>query len=759
VIANRVMAPDGRWLALDARTLKLDQRTLSSLYHATLRTEMTRRLGVRWRQPVNGIAEMQGVDPAVLAEFSQRTGDVERRLEHKLARFRADLERDPTRRERWRLEREAAVDSRPAKDHAHTAGELHHEWRTRLRALGVEPVELVAGAAGRQRRVVGIEPETAASMVDRALEALAGRQSTWRPAELVRELAAQVPTTVTVDPDQLVGFLQRLTDETTVSRCVDLSPPVPGGAELRRDGRPTTEASIHRALTTQAILDEEERLVEWAHEQRRTNDTFGAPRPVAVGGLSAGQAEACTAVCGLASLELIVGPAGTGKTTALAPAVRELQAQGRVVFGVASTAAAAEVLASETTMTADTLDKLLHEHTRPDRPPGLGFDLPGGSTVIVDEAGTVSTPKLAELARLAEQRAWRVVLVGDPRQFSAVGRGGMFAQLIDTHGAIELDQVHRFANRWEREASLRLRNGDPTVVVEYDQRGRLHDGTRREMETGILDAWNEARGRGESVALMANTSDTVTRLNQAAQQTRIRNGELDPDAPGLDVDGQRLLVGDEIVTRRNDRTLRTDRGVMVKNRDHWTIQTIHDDRSVSLTGRTGTVHLPAKYVGEHVELGYAQTSHATQGRTVDTGLLLVDAPTDSRGVYTPMTRGRNANHAYVVTDENRTAVDVLTQAVGRDWIDQPATTKRTQLEIRHREPPRWRSLQTDLHRELDAAPETGPGRETIRAEGAGDDPSAEDERIDRLVEQQLRAIEQRRSIDRNLNRGDLGIGR
>jgi conjugative relaxase-like TrwC/TraI family protein len=79
VIANRVRSPDGRWLALDARTLKLDQRTLSSLYHATLRTELTRHLGVRWLEPVNGIAEITDVDPAVLAEFSQRTGDVKRR--------------------------------------------------------------------------------------------------------------------------------------------------------------------------------------------------------------------------------------------------------------------------------------------------------------------------------------------------------------------------------------------------------------------------------------------------------------------------------------------------------------------------------------------------------------------------------------------------------------------------------------------------------------------------------------------------------
>jgi hypothetical protein len=32
--------------------------------------------------------------------------------------------------------------------------------------------------------------------------------------------------------------------------------------------------------------------------------------------------------------------------------------------------------------------------------------------VVVDEAGTASTPKLAELARLADRNRWRVVLVG-----------------------------------------------------------------------------------------------------------------------------------------------------------------------------------------------------------------------------------------------------------------------------------------------------------------------------------------------------------
>lgn len=40
-----------------------------------------------------------------------------------------------------------------------------------------------------------------------------------------------------------------------------------------------------------------------------------------------------------------------------------------------------------------------------------------------------------------------------------------------------------------------------------------------------------------------------------------------------------------------------------------------------------------------------------------------------------MTRGRDANHAYVVVEDNMTPTDVLTQAIGREWADQPAMAR------------------------------------------------------------------------------------
>jgi ATP-dependent exoDNAse (exonuclease V) alpha subunit len=394
--------------------------------------------------------------------------------------------------------------------------------------------------------------------------------------------------------------------------------------------------------------------------------------------LSSGQLDVANAVAGHGGLELIVGPAGAGKTTALAVAVKTLKIQQQSVFGVAPTATAAEVLATETGMTADTLDKLIHEHTRPYRSPIPEYDLPAHTTLVVDEAGTVSTPKLADLARLADQRQWRVVLVGDPRQFTAVGRGGMFGHLVDTLGAVELDEVHRFTQEWEKQASLQLRAGDPAALDIYNHQGRIHSGTPTEMEAEIIEAWKQARDAGQTVALMANSNETVTRLNRECQQS-LDDGHLEPAGRSAKTGDHILHEGDEVVTRRNDRTLRTNRGLMVKNRDRWTIQEIHADGTITVTGPTGQVTLPVDYVGEYLDLGYAQTGHASQGRTVDTALLLIDSPTDHSGVYTPLTRGRHSNHAYVATEQTQTGADLLTHAITQQWTDQPAVARRAEL--------------------------------------------------------------------------------
>ena len=69
------------------------------------------------------------------------------------------------------------------------------------------------------------------------------------------------------------------------------------------------------------------------------------------------------------------------------------------------------------------------------------------------------------------------MLVGDPRQLQAVGRGGMFAELCTTTRVHELARLHRFTHPWEAAASLRLRAGDPAVLDVYEAHGRITAGT------------------------------------------------------------------------------------------------------------------------------------------------------------------------------------------------------------------------------------------------------------------------------------------
>jgi conjugative relaxase-like TrwC/TraI family protein len=674
VVVAKVRDERGRWYALDGRMIKHDQRTLSALYHAGLRAGLTRRLGVEWEVPVNGIAELTGLDDRVLARFSTRTDQLETRVQDKLDRFRVTFGRDPQDRERWRLEREAAVDSRPGK-HVHTRDQQQAAWQSELAALGVTPRQLVDGTIGRQLTPTGITRPATAQIVTAAQAELVETVSTWRRNDVIREIARRIPTAVTVDPPALIDYIEQAADN-VIGRHIELAPPAAAHTPLRRDGRPVTESTLDRRYTTEQILTEEEFLLTWALDRQLVP---GTPAVLADPMLDRAQLAAARAAAGSSNLVVIIGPAGTGKTSALRTAAAQLRRNGRAVFGLAPSATAATVLGDAVGVEADTVDKLLHEHRHGYTRPRYALD--AGTTLLVDEAGMIPTPKLAALARLADEQQWRIVLIGDARQLGAVGRSGMFAELAERGQVIELDQVHRFRSPWEATASLQLRRGDPDALDAYEAHGRISGGTRIEMQRATLEHWAMARAPGDRVIMLAVTHDTVTELNHAAQTIRARDGHLDMRRSAAAADGV-VYVGDEIVTRANNRHLLTHRGVPVRNRAHWTVTGIHPDGSVVARNRDGIITLPAPYAATSVELGYAQTVHAAQGVTVDRCLLVIDGPVDGRAVYVGLTRGRDANHAYVAVEGNHAARDTLERALAGDWTDRPAIAVRADLHHR-----------------------------------------------------------------------------
>ena len=485
--------------------------------------------------------------------------------------------------------------------------------------------------------------------------------------------------------DRWAHLVETTVDSYLAARCVSVDPPLPGdgGRQVRvSDGRQVRADPSIGPYTTGAILAQEEHLLTWALDRTPTTPapSSSTPRDLTNGTrLDSSQHAAAAAVAGHDPLVLVVGPAGTGKTSTLAAAVTDLRTQRRPVFGIAPSNQAAHVLAAETGMATDSVAKLLYEHSRPDRPAGDRWQLPSGATVVVDEAGMLGTGDLHHLSVLADRYRWRLVLVGDPYQLPAIGRGGMFAELGHHTHPIELERVRRFVSEWEGPASLALRRADPGVIGTYDHHQRIRPGSFDDHAAAITREWLDHTSHGRTIAVTAATNDEVDRLNLSIQAARVDLGQLDPALAAGGGGGDRLHPGDVVATRANRRDLTTDRGVMVKNRAAWTITHTRPDGQVTLVGADGTITVPADYVREHVRLAYAATVYGTQGATVDRSITLVSGATDHRNLYVGATRGRHVNDLYVIADSPDDARDTLEAALVRDRVDTPAVAVRRDL--------------------------------------------------------------------------------
>jgi conjugative relaxase-like TrwC/TraI family protein len=674
VISAKVQTADGRWYALDALTLKKYQQAFGYLYQSVLRAELTRRYGVVFDPIVNGQAEITGVPSELLDQFSKRAREIGLEMNDKLADFHDREGRDPTDFEYAAMEREAAVDTRSKKTGA-VVSDLRTRWENEAARLGIDATTLTDSIteAARQHPI-----EASPVAVSDVIEELATRKSTWNRMDVLRAICDTVTPQPGHDGASWTTALDQSVD-TVLASCIDLDPET--GNTLRRscDGRSLWIEPITNQSTSEHVLAQEEHIMTWALDAQADDPT--PSHTIADDALDDGQHDAASAVAGHDCLVLVVGPAGAGKTRMLQAAVSDLHAQTRLVIGFAPTAKAARVLETETGMLADTVAKLLYELDHPD-PDRSWFDCGPGTTVIVDEAGMLNTADLHQLVTHAEQRQWRLALVGDPHQLQAVGRGGMFQELCTTVRTIELEYLHRFANEWEATNSLRLRQGDPEALHFYNTFGRIGAGTFDDHLDTITDAWTRCRDDGESISITTTRNEHVHAINHHIQQRRIEAGELDQDTL-TSMDDDWAMVGEIVATRRNDRRLRTTTGEPIRNRERWTVTDTNEHGEITVTRMDGhgTITLPADYVRQHLQLAYATTEHGAQGETADRSITLATNATTGRGLYVGMTRGRDENLALVVTDtpDISEAIGILEAAIAIDRADIPATTHRRAL--------------------------------------------------------------------------------
>jgi hypothetical protein len=360
---------------------------------------------------------------------------------------------------------------------------------------------------------------------------------------------------------------------------------------------------------------------------------------------------------------------------------------GGQVIGLAPSAAASAVLGEQTGIPTDTLAKLtwsLRNGGLPDWATSVG----PATLIIIDEAGMADTLSLDTAVWFAVDRGASVRLIGDDQQLAAIGAGGVLRDIKNTHGALHLGELHRFTDPVEAQASLTLRDGDPSALGFYLDHGRVHVGDLAKITDDAFAAWISDRAVGLDAIMLAPTRELVAELNRRARDHRL-NGA----AAGQEVrlgDGNRASVGDMIITRANDRRLRLSTTDWVKNGDRWTITGI--DRGGGLTVRHHRsklkCQLSAKYVTTSTGLGYATTIHVAQGVTADTMHGVLTGPESRQQLYTMLSRGRHANHLYlqVVGDGDphtvirpdtispHTPTEMLQQILARDEAPVSAST-------------------------------------------------------------------------------------
>lgn len=666
VIANKVQATDGRWYALNTNLIYKAKVAASELYTATLEAGLAETFGIQFVERTAGggkrpIREIDGIDPALNKRWSTRRGQIEHRRDELAATFLVDHGRPPTEVEMIALAQRANLETRDAKPEPRSLAEQRTTWRIQAeQVLGAGGVDrMLAAAFGREP--VHAETPTIDWLIDtsaRVIGVVEQERSTWQGwhvrAEALRQARAAGVSTDLLD--RVVDTLVDLALETRSLRLTKDDPVEEPNALRRSDGQSVYTIPGMDWYTSSRILDAEDRIVA---QSARTDGRVVAREIVDLALLEAlangtqltsGQRELVDAMARSGRrVQLAIAPAGTGKTTAMRTLGAAWAESGGTVVGLAPSAAAAKALADQLDVPCDTLAKLTWSLDNPDQPqPAWMAAIGPDSLVVIDEAGMADTLSLDRAIDHIVGRGGSVRLVGDDRQLSAIGAGGVLADIEAAIGACRLTEVLRFDDPAEAEASLALRDGRAEALGYYLDHDRIHVGDVATMTRAVMDAWAQNQANGLDTLMLAPTRDLVTELNQLAQRRHLEGRTMLGRGAAL-ADGSIAVSGDLVITRVNARQLPVGSRDWVKNGDRWSVEGVFPDGSMRVQSlRTKhTVKLPADYVREWVDLGYATTIHGAQGLTADTMHGLATGEESRQELYTMLTRGRRANHVYL----------------------------------------------------------------------------------------------------------------
>ncbi|WP_300008269.1 MobF family relaxase [Pseudonocardia sp.] len=774
-ILNRVLCADGVWRGVDGRAIDEHKAAAGAIAERVMEAHLAQSLGVRTETRPDGKArEVVGVDRDLMDLYSSRRAQIGPKAAELIRQFTAAQGREPSPYEKVVIHEQATLVTRKAKSHdGETREEQFTRWEEMARGRVTGGLTSLAEQLVARAQDPGEDAEfSPRDVIERAVADISATRAHYSRSDMVQAVSNALPGHLGVAPEDVEPLLMGLTDA-ALDLAQRLTPVEDADAlpdELRlangesayaRHGsvRYSTPGQLaaERSLIAAAVQRgahrlTEERVDEVCGRFAESGTRLGPDQEAALRGVltSGAQVEVLTAAAGTGKSFVVGAIAGTWTDPEGDPDV-ELP---RRVFGLAPYQNAAEVLAGEGLATKNVRAWLATQNridrTRPGQhatgPTGddEAWRLRRGDLVVVDEAGTAETGDLVAVHARCQSAGAKLLLVGDPRQLTAIGPGGALAD-IGEHGiTYQLSEVRRFDNTWEGPASLRLRDGDPDVLAEYAKRGRLIDGgTAEQAEAAASRAWLADTLNGRESLLMVGTNATAARVAAGLRSELVRLGRVEEDGvplgegPALaDWRGTVAGVGDLVqaralawhlrgfegntaapITRRTYRVLATrpDGGLTVAPVDRAA-----EDGERNAWGEIlgAPMQLPGTYVRDHVSLGYASTKDAAQGRNVDTSHSVIGPGTDAAGLYVPATRGRERNTIYAVTrhrapdaetGETFDVAERTPEAVLADGLANLREDRSAQAEQAHAET-EARSVMTQVDRMADLIREVNAGR-------------------------------------------------
>jgi conjugative relaxase-like TrwC/TraI family protein len=540
----------------------------------------------------------------------------------------------------------AARRTRTAKRHE-PVEDLVERWNHELAAHGLDR-DVIAATVGlaHRTRITG-------HLDDTALDRLAGRLLEADGRLAADKVFSRRDVIVAASP-HLFGL-----DPAVLGRLVDKVLAHPSAVELE----PKPSAS-ERMYAPRCVIDTERAIAERARYRHQlgtapalltalVDTTIRRTEADLAVKLTASQRRAVTGVCSSGrSLDVIIGVAGAGKTTALRAVRDAYVSERRDVIAAATSGQAARTVGHDAGIDSYTVASLLArlEHGR--------LDIDHNSVVVLDEAGMTDDTHLLALITHTSAAGAKLILVGDDRQLSAAGPGGGLRALAERFGGSvwELTENIRQPDITERAALAELRAGDIDTAVDWFARNQriVTAADRHELYGAVIDGWLADTDRGLDTVMLAWRRNTVDGLNQIARTAADERGWLtgpEITAPG----GTHYRAGDRVVTLAP-----ISRNVVTS--ETGTIRRIDPDTGgLDIDFDNGrSYQLARQHIGsDKLAHGYAITVHRAQGATVDTAHTIDDGG-GRELAYVALSRARQRATVYVEADNLDQAIDDLT---------------------------------------------------------------------------------------------------